>query len=79
MVIVSWPWPPGDISAWKQESPVGSAFRGGPGLGEFLSESEAMSGVDRDAWGNLLNSSSVNVVSLGFYWCPGENTVSGSL
>lgn len=35
VVVVSWPWPPSDISAWKQESPVGSAFRGGPGGGEF--------------------------------------------
>lgn len=67
-VVVSGPWPPSDISAWKLESPVGSAFRGGPGLREFLNESEALSGVDGDAWENLLNSSSVNAFSLGTYW-----------
>lgn len=41
---------------------MSSAFRGGPGLGEFLNESQALSGVDGDAWENLLNSSSINEI-----------------
>lgn len=48
--VVSGPWPPSDMSAWKQESPVSSAFWGGPGLGESLNEHEALRGVDGDAW-----------------------------
>lgn len=49
---------------------MGSAFRGGPGPGEVLNESEALSGVDGAAWENLLNSSSVDALSLGTYWSP---------
>ena len=71
-VVVSRPWPPRAISAWKQESPVGSTFKGGPGLGESLNEREALGGVDRDAWESLLKSTSVNAVSQGPFRYPCE-------
>lgn len=58
---------------------MSSAFRGGPGLGEFLNESQALSGVDGDAWENLLNSSSVNADSPGTSWYPRESKVPDSL
>lgn len=46
--VVAWPSRCGDISAGKQESPVSSAFRGGPGLGEFPKGREAWGGGDGD-------------------------------
>lgn len=58
---------------------MGSAFRGGPGLGEFLNESPALSGMAGVAWENLLNSSSVRAESLGTSRSPRENKVSDPL